>query len=142
MIWGQGILLGFGPCFWALVFRKQAFTFLQSHFESKQRLNDGAFIVRHSLPNMSLMLPRNDIAEIVYPCCYKATLLEAEDMAPAELMNKSTALLRRIPFSNLSEELLSTSGGSAETYALSEPCPVSCHRASKFPPQPTCTYLA
>jgi hypothetical protein len=57
MIWGQGILLGFGPCFWALVFRKQAFTFLQSHFESKQRLNDGAFIVRRSLTNMSLMLP-------------------------------------------------------------------------------------
>jgi|EP01049_Picozoa_sp_SAG25_P000087 hypothetical protein len=51
-------------------------------------------------------------------------------MAPAELMNKSTALLRRIPFSNLSEELLSTSGGSAETYALSEPCAVSCLKFS------------
>lgn len=60
----------------------------------------------------------------------QATLLEEEDMAPAELMNKSTALLRRIPFSNLSEELLSTSGGSAETYALSEPCAVSCLKFS------------
>ena len=60
---------GFGPLFWALVFRKQVFVWLHTIFESKQRVNDGAFI---------------------------ASLLETEDTTSTDLMQKAQKLLRRI----------------------------------------------
>lgn len=118
---------GFGPLFWALVFRKQVFVWLHTIFESKQRVNDGAFI---------------------------ASLLETEDTTSTDLMQKAQKLLRRIKvgkavfieygstvvdccrcaltrcdavhfstqWENISRELLATSGGSEATYALSEDC--------------------
>lgn len=114
--------------FWALVFRKQVFGWLSTIFETKQRVNDGAFI---------------------------ASLLETEDTTSSELMQKAQKLLRRIKvgkaafavyssstvvyccncaltqcdavhfrlqWENISRELLATSGGSEATYALSEDC--------------------
>ena len=37
-------------------------------------------------------------------------------------MKTAESLLRRVQWSNISEELLRTSGGTDETYALSESC--------------------
>ena len=49
-------------------------------------------------------------------------MLETEECDTWELTEKSVALLRRIRFENISHELLQTSQGGADTYALSEPC--------------------
>ena len=81
--------------FWAFVFRKQVFGWLENLFEARNRVGDGAFI---------------------------ASLLETEDTSPTDLMKTAGKLLRRVQWSNISEELLRTSGGSDETYALSEGC--------------------
>ena len=89
------VCTGFGPLFWAFVFRKQVFTWLENLFEARNRVGDGAFI---------------------------ASLLETEDTSPTDLMKTAGKLLRRVQWSNISEELLRTSGGSDETYALSEGC--------------------
>ena len=81
--------------FWAFVLRKQVFGWLYTLFEAQNRVSDGAFI---------------------------ASLLETEDTSPTDLMKTAGKLLRRVQWSNISEELLRTSGGSDETYALSESC--------------------
>ena len=81
--------------FWAFVCRKQVFTWLENLFEARNRVGDGAFI---------------------------ASLLETEDTSPTDLMKTAESLLRRVQWSNISEELLRTSGGTDETYALSENC--------------------
>ena len=81
--------------FWAFVCRKQVFGWLHTLFEARNRVGDGAFI---------------------------ASLLETEDTSPTDLMKTAGKLLRHVQWSNISEELLRTSGGSDETYALSEGC--------------------
>ena len=58
--------------FCCLVMRKQVFGVLNTLFERKQRVNDGAFI---------------------------ASLLETEETSAADLMSKSQELLRRIKVS-------------------------------------------
>ena len=81
--------------FWAFVFRKQVFSWLHTLFEARNRVGDGAFI---------------------------ASLLETEDTSPTDLMKTAESLLRRVQWSNISEGLLRTSGGTDETFALSESC--------------------
>ena len=81
--------------FWAFVFRKQVFVWLHTLFEARNRVGDGAFI---------------------------ASLLESEETSPTDLMKTAGELLRRVQWSNISEDLLRTSSGSDETYALSESC--------------------